>query len=54
MSESKKSKLQSAAITLAEIVLELRKADEVLLETILERIDLSDEGLEQALDDVNL
>ena len=51
---AKKSKLQSAAITLAEIVLTLRKTDPVMLETILEEIDLSDEGLEEALDAVNL
>lgn len=51
---AKKSKLQLAALILAEIVLTLRKNDSVMLETILEEIDLSDEGLEEALDNVNL
>lgn len=49
-----KSKLQKAALVLADIVLELRKTDDVMLETLLEKLDLTDDDLEQALDDVNL
>lgn len=46
--------LQEAAITLAEISITLRQRYPKVMEEILDLIDLSDEGFEEALDSANL
>ena len=46
--------LQEASITLAEIAITLRQRHPKVMEEILDLIDLSDAGFEEALDATNL